>query len=218
MVAMITTGALAAANLHVDWQYIASGLPYALEHYGLALPLIGLGLATPPSRAGLAIACVIAFAVGVGASLSLGDWVMTTQAEIASLMVRGPVCNAVMCGAVGLALALPRLMQGWHVPIAALLSGAALGMLIALDSPGDDASIWFSDSAAAGGLLLVVLSMALRSILERPWIRVAGRILGSWLIAVGLMLTGLSLAPRPTVEVSPDYAVPLPEVDLSRQP
>jgi hypothetical protein len=50
---------------------------------------------------------------------------------------------------------------------------------------------------------------------DRPGLATAGRILGSWLIAIGLLLAGASIVPRHVVALAP-VAPPPPAEPLSR--
>jgi hypothetical protein len=199
-------------------KYVTDGLFLTVRTYGLALPLLGLGFAMARSSALLAVAGLALLTAGLGASLSLADKFYSAHEEVLVLLVRLPIGNALMCVAAGLALALPGAIGSWLLPVAAVSIGYALGLQIAINSPGNDGSIWYSASAGSSGLLLAGMAMALRHALERPWFRIAAQILGSWLIATGLMLAGLSIAPRKSIDMPPAITAPIPDVDLDRQP
>jgi hypothetical protein len=198
--------------------YVTDGFLYTLRNYGVALPLLGLGFAVRAPdivQSGIGVAALV---VGMGLSFFLTDSFFANHPGLLMLFVKHPVGNAVMCSAAGLALLLPGAVRTWFVPVAALASGCAFGIFITLDSPGDDGWAWFFIAAALSGLMIFVAATAIRHALERPWFAVVGRILGSWLIAIGLMLSGLALAPRRSLDVPAGIATPVPEVDTSRQP
>ncbi len=197
---------------------VGEGVLYTLRNYGLALPLFGLGFAMRAPGAVHSGIGVAMLAVGMGISFFLTDSFFANRPDLLILFVKLPIGNAMMCIAAGLALMLPGAMQIWCAPLAALVSGCVLGIFITLDSPSDDGWAWFFTPAALSGLMIFVAAAAIRRALERPWFAVVGRILGSWLLAVGLMLSGLALAPRRSLDVPAGFAAPVPEVDTSRQP
>lgn len=105
----------------------------------------------------------------------------------------------------GLALAVPRRGRAAVVLPVATFLGFQLGVAVRLQGPGlDDGG--FTGAAIIAALWLTVGITLTWRLMERPWLRVGGRILGSWLIAIGLMLSGAALAPRR----SPPVAAPPP--------
>ena len=88
-------------------------------------------------------------------------------------------------------------------PLAAI-SFLVLGILVALDLLADGflngAALAGADSGVRGLIgiavalfVVVALAAALVVALERPWKRIAARVAGSWIAAVGLLLLGWSL-------------------------
>jgi len=79
----------------------------------------------------------------------------------------------------------------WSLPPLAALMGLVAGVTLYLDGPADDDWPWFVVGAAvSSGIVSVVAAIAWRW-LERPWMIIAARIVGAWLVAVGVMLAGL---------------------------
>src|SRR5206468_7950249 len=97
----------------------------------------------------------------------------------------GPLC----CVIAGIMLATARRLRLWIMPAATALCGAALGFLAALHDPtlGDPR---FAGGAAAAGLWLGAAAPAFLRLFDLSWLRIGGRILASWLIAIGLLLGG----------------------------
>ncbi|HTO84062.1 MAG TPA: hypothetical protein VMQ73_17615, partial [Methylomirabilota bacterium] len=93
------------------------------------------------------------------------------------------------CVAAGLVLAPGPLLRVVLAPLAAAFCGAALGFLIAFHDPslGDPR---FAIGAAAAGLCVMAAPVVVLPWFGRGWLRIGGRILASWLIAIGLLLGG----------------------------
>ena len=82
------------------------------------------------------------------------------------------------------------------LPVAALATGMALGLVINFDDAM--AEEWlFAGGAVLAGSWIVVTALVLWRRFERQWFPIAGRVLGAWLMAIGLMLGAFHLIPPP---------------------
>jgi hypothetical protein len=89
----------------------------------------------------------------------------------------------------------------------AIIIGAMLAIGIKLVDPSfHDPN--FIRGAIAASLWLVAVPGLTGRLLDRPWFRIATRIFGSWLIAIGLILGASILIPRRTIGDNPQQ---LPE-------
>jgi hypothetical protein len=93
-------------------------------------------------------------------------------------------------------LAAPRLLRFLLLPPTAIVSGATLGLVVNLNDPSVE-QWYYSAGAVLAGLWLVFPPLITWRHFERPWLVVPSRIFGSWLIAIGVMLAGVQLIPRP---------------------
>jgi hypothetical protein len=75
----------------------------------------------------------------------------------------------------------------WIAPAVALLAGGAVGFTAALNDPtfGEGR---FLTGAAAASLWLLLAPLAVAPRVPEAALRIASRILASWLVAIGLML------------------------------
>jgi len=188
---LVAGAALAALLLQPagDRGLIGGGGAYAIASYDLVLPLVGIGIATAsmtPWRV-ILLAVILVGTIPLGV---LGEHRLLSDPEFPPEIARrfiylGPLC----CVVVGLALALPgRLRLGLILPATAL-SGAALGFLAALHDPAP-ADPRFTGGAALVGLWLIAVPPALLCWFRGSWLTIGGRIVASWLIAIGLLLGG----------------------------
>lgn len=176
-----------------------------------ALPLAALGVALALAGRRLAVAAAVAFAAGLGAGLAATDWLLARLVFAdnagAYLSLPGPIA----CLAVGLALAAPPALGSWLLLPAALLVGEMQAHAIRLSDPslhdpaiqraGVLAAVWL---VAAVGLTLWAFRQA--------WFAIAGRIVGSWLLAIGLLYGGALLLPRETpMQAAAPAQPPVPE-------
>jgi len=178
---------------------VGSGAAYTIVSYDQVLPLLGLGIALANMNRWRKVVAAVLFIGGIPVGiLSEARLVsaMTAAPGLHPLFVFiGPLC----CVIIGLALGSPAGLRAWTVPVAAALSGAALGFLIALHdpAPGDGR---FSGGAAAAGLWLVAAPAVLLRPVDRSWLTIGSRVFASWLIAIGLLLGGSSYVVKQRAE------------------
>lgn len=189
--ALIVGAALAAIMLRPPGERgpIEDGAAYALGTYDLVLPLAGLGVALATLSRWQALLFVLILLGSIPLGI-VGEHRLLAAAGLPPELARhftylGPLC----CAVAGLALAAAGRLRLWVMPIATVLCGTALGFLVALHDPtGGDPR--FAGGAAAVGLWLMTTPPALLQLFDRSWLRIGGRILASWLVAIGLLLGG----------------------------
>ena len=74
---------------------------------------------------------------------------------------------------------------------AAALPAAAIGWANAAELGGQVAAVRFVPGVALAGLLVVIYGAGCVRGLRAPWMRMAFRVLGSWIAALGVMTLGL---------------------------
>ncbi len=120
------------------------------------------------------------------------------------LFLTGPIS----CLVIGLALVPRARLLAWLLPGAAIVQGAMLALAVFLTDPSlhDPLFVWTPLLAAfwiAGAVALTLQAF------RRRWFAIFGRILGSWLVAVGLLYGGAALLPV--------LKPPPPPADTSRE-
>jgi hypothetical protein len=163
--------------------------------YQRALPLLGLGcvlaLARPlPAVLGAAL-CIVGLWLGFAAR----EWLIAALVTGTATAPRLGLAAPVSCLAAGLLLALTEPLRSWLLPGSAVVIGAMFGFGVKLIDPSfHDPN--FLRGAVAAAIWLVGAAALSAQLLQRSWFRVASRIAGSWLIAIGLMLGTSILLPR----------------------
>jgi len=100
--------------------------------------------------------------------------------------------------------------------VAALIFGAMLVLTTRLTDPSLHEFAFTLAALLVAAWIVVAVSLTLRAF-WRGWFPVFGRILGSWLIAIGLLSGGASLVPPRTS--TPPPPLPFPGGDIPpRQP
>jgi hypothetical protein len=181
-------------------------------HIGLSservIPLAGLGVAIALSRGRYVVVASIAFLLGVALGMLFQDRYLVLMAGVPGakthLFLTGPF-SAV---AAGLLLIIPARARLWVLPFAAMLIGAMLGVATMLTDPD------LPDPAIP--LIAVLIALWIMAIIGLSghafwlgWFPIAARILGSWLIAIGLLLGGTAIATKPPVPLPPPSQAPL---------
>lgn len=192
VLAVTAAGAPANMSTVALWLYSDVLSPERL----LAFAGLGLAMASVPVRA--AVAAALAAVAGFGSGLAGAEAVWSLFVRIPSvdppLLLLGPLS----CVVVGASLVAPDALRGWILPVAAAAVALALALLIDQTNPYLGASgpdIW----AATIAVWVVASVWATASGRRRPWFRIAGAILGSWLVAIGILSGGASFVPKPSV-------------------
>jgi len=168
---------------------IEGGVAYAIVTYDLVLPLVGIGVALATTTRWQAILFAIIFVAGIPVGILSEHRLLAATGLPPSaakyFIYLGPLC----CVIAGITLAPAHRLRLWVMPATTALCGAALGFLAALHDPtlGDPR---FAGGAAAAGLWLIAAPPAFLRLFDRAWLRIGGRILASWLVAIGLLLGG----------------------------
>jgi hypothetical protein len=174
------------------------------------LPLIGLGAVLGLVRFPAFALGALTFAIGVALGFAYYEpllaplWALPKAAE--SNFFTAPAASL----AIGLALIMPKRLRDWIAPVSALLTGLAAALAIVVTDP----SIGSLSNRIAGVLIALWLAAAIALIVRafhRPWFNTAGRILGSWLIAIALLYGGAALVPLRERAKAPEPAPGFPE-------
>lgn len=200
VVLLLLVGACGAASAHSPIAGIGhfyNGMLHPLFVPAHLMSIIAMGLwlgqAWPAQRNAL-LALVLAVPLGMAAGIATG-W---QKAEVVILGLTAAI-------AVAAAAARP-------VPLVArMVAGAALGLLLGLDSLPEAANgraFWLS---LAGTWLAVLLGLSwvvfLSELAARPWMKIAQRAVASWVAAAALLVIALSWL-GPKVQV-PSASVPV---------
>jgi hydrogenase/urease accessory protein HupE len=153
----------------------------ALEH---ALPILAVGLLAGQQgeRAARWLVLVFPLALLCGAVL----------AGVTPPLASARLLNAASFVVLGLLVA-----AGWRLPLSLLIAlGAAFGLSHGYENgramaPDASVHLFVLGVAAAGGLVTALVSAATIDLAATPWSRVAVRVAGSWIAAIGIMTIGL---------------------------
>ena len=183
------------------------------------LPLIGLGAAFGLLAGRAIIAALLLFGIGVVIGLVAEDrllWALDSVPRAATdLFMTGPISYL----AAGAALVVSKKWRSIVALAAAIIVGAMQALIIKLTDPSLHEPVFTWTPVLIAVWMVVSVSLSLRAF-RREWFIVAGRILGSWLIAIGLLYGGVSLVPKrgllvppSTGLVEPPDSTPLPGDD-----
>ena len=185
-----------------DRSMLERGALSVVLSYQRALPLLGLGcvLGTVRSRDG-ALAAILAV-VGLWLGFACRDWLINAVVSGSATTGRLGLPGPISCLFVGLVLAAPPWFRAWLLPPTAILVGAMLAIGIKLADPSFHDPNFLRGGLAAGVWLVAAVGLTV-DLCYRPWLGIAMRILGSWLIAIGLMLGVSIFVSRPSIGAVP---------------
>jgi hypothetical protein len=168
----------------------------------LVLALVGLGLAMAPLRdRALALASLLFVSGDLAAAL--GAHKLASQyAGIETGLVDETVLGALASIIAGVALLAPEIVASPSALLAAIGNGVLVGAVIASKTPAGVDELSFTIGAVSASILLVALSLSGRRLLgSSNWTRVAGKIVGAWLVAIAGLLLALParhVPPKPS--------------------
>lgn len=197
-ISALTAGAALAAVLLLPAGVrgpAGNGAAFAVSAYADALAVAGLGVALSRVPLRPAILGVLLFATGLFAGWAVKDRVLAMLVERPGAFEYTGFIGPFSCLLSGAALLAPTLRRRVLAPAAALPVGIAIGFVAALNDPSLGESQFFAGAAAAAFWLLLA-PLALLPAVDAAYVATGGRILASWLIAIGLMLGGAKIAGR----------------------
>ena len=189
LLGVVAIALLAKENPFARWILSAVFAPERL------LAQFGLGVACGLVSARVFGAALLLFGLGIVAGSVGQDWLLWVLYNVPEgpthLFLTGPIAFL----AIGLALVPGARLLPWLLPLAAIAAGAMLSLAIMLTDPSlhDPAFTWTPVLAAFW--IVAAVSLTLHAF-RQGWFPIFGRILGSWLVAIGLLYGGASLMPR----------------------
>jgi hypothetical protein len=180
------------------------------------LPLIGLGAAFGLIGARAFVAALLLLAIGIAGGLFAEDWLLwvldTVPRAGTHLFLTGPISYL----AAGAALVFSARVRSYVTPATAAIFGAMLGLTIRLTDPSLHEPAFTWTPVLIAFWIVAAVSLPLRSF-WRGWFQIFGRILGSWLLAIGLLYGGASLVPQRRLPAPPTAGTPESQ-ELTRLP
>lgn len=180
------------------------------------LPLIGVAAAFALISARAAAAALLLFALGIAVGLVATDRLLAVLDLVpraaTHLFFTGPISYL----AAGAALVAGARWREWLTPPVALLFGAMLALTITMTDPSLHEPAYTWTPVLIAFWIVGAVTLTLRAF-HRRWFTIFGRILGSWLLAIGLLYGGASLVPPKRQPAPPASVQPLPDLPL-RQP
>ncbi len=180
------------------------------------LPLVALGAAFALLGTRALLAALVLFALGIAGGLFAQDrllWLLDTVPRAATHMfLTGPISYL----AAGVALVAGARWRDWLAPPAAAIFGAMLGLTIRLTDPSLHQPVFTWSPVLIAVWIVFAVMLCLRGF-WRDWFPIFGRILGSWMLAIGLLYGGVSVIPKPARAPPPIMSRPNVDVPL-RQP
>lgn len=159
------------------------------------LPLFSLGIASALIGVGTMALAQILFVVGIASGSLMGDALLPLLDKIPGATTHLSLTGPISYGAAGAALVIGARWRRFMVPLAAAITGAVTGLGIRFTAPGfhEPAYTWMS--------ILIVFWIVLAVSLcawgfWREWFVVFSRVLGSWMLAIGLLYGGSLLMPK----------------------
>jgi hypothetical protein len=175
------------------------------------LPLIGLGAAFGLIGLRALIAALVLLAIGIAGGLFAEDWLLWMLDAVPRAATHQFLTDPISYLAAGTTLVSSARLRPYVAPAAAAIFGAMLGVTIKLTDPSlhDPAFTWTPVLIAFW--IVAAVSLPLHTF-WRSWSPIFGRVLGSWLIAIGCLYGAASLMPQheplPQIAPTPEFDQP----------
>jgi hypothetical protein len=171
------------------------------------LPLIGLGAAFALVDRRVFGTGVVLFGLGIVGGLFAEDRLLAVLDAVPQAATHLFLTSPISYFVVGAALASGKRLRVFLAPIAALILGAIVALAIMLTDPSlhEPAYTWMPVLIACWAVAAVAVTLRA---FRRGWFSIFGRILGSWLVAIGLLYGCASLLPKRQPAPPPPMAKP----------
>ena len=187
---------------------IGGGAVFVLSTYAQAFSIAALGIALSQLPRRPAGASLLLFAAGFLLGLMVKDRVLAALVARPGGFEQTRLIAPAGCILSGIALAVTGRARRLAAPVVAALAGSAIGFVAALNDPTLGRS-GFALGAAGASLWLLAAPLPFVPRLPAAPVRIASRILASWLVAIGLMLGAAKFFERkPVPPVAPPPATP----------
>lgn len=172
------------------------------------VPLIGFGAACGVVGVRTCAIALMLIGVGITTGFAIQDAIVSLLYTVlhgpAYLFLTGPIS----CLAVGLALVSGTGVLPWLLPLAAFIEGVMLAIAIFLTNPTLDDPIYTWVPLLTAIWIIAAVSQTVRAF-QCTWFALFGRILGSWILAIGFLYGGALLVPL--------FKPPQPPLNTSRE-
>ena len=157
------------------------------------LPIVGLGFAFGLVSLRIFFTGLVLLIIGILGGFAAYDGI-TFLLYIAwnppsDYYLTGPIS----CLAAGLALLSRERLRAWLLPVAAFVVGAMLAIAIFLNDPSDGDPLFTCSPLVVAFWTIISVSLTVRAF-RHNWLIIFGRILGSWIVAIGVLYGAISAA------------------------
>ncbi|MBS0251463.1 MAG: hypothetical protein JSR78_10430 [Proteobacteria bacterium] len=184
------------------------------------MPLIGFGVAIALLGSGKATIAALLFLLGTVLGFYCHRAFVTVMAFVPNAADHLFLASPIALIAAGLLLISPTPVRGVFAVPAALIIGAMLAQTISLTDPTINGWTVSLIGVALGLWVIVTIALCIRAF-YRPWFFVAARIVGSWLLAIGLLYGSAAFVVRTPLSLPdtnlmpPSSARALPDVNTN---
>lgn len=175
------------------------------------LPMIGLGALFGLVGPRVLAAALLLFALGIIAGLMGEDWLLRWLDAVPQAVSHEFLAGPISYFAVGAALASGTHWRPVWTPLSGFLCGAMLGLVVRLTDPTLHEPAYTWTPVLIAFWIILAISSTVRAF-EQAWFPVFGRILGSWLLAIGLLYGGAVFVPKRQPPPIPPRPTPAPEL------
>lgn len=170
------------------------------------LPLFGVGILLSRVEERTRPWIVLLFGLGILLGIGQRENYYRMLAPIPGAAAHAFLTGPIACVLAGLMLVLPERQRPWAVLLLITPTGAAAGIGIVLADPTLHSR--FYQPLAMIAVTWVVLGTGLVArMLDGAWLAIGSRVLGSWLMAIGLLFGGAQVASRQSDLAPPEFSV-----------
>lgn len=189
-------GLLLSQGIPHDYGFLELGALFTLSVYDLALAMLGLALGAAMAETRRDFATVIAIFLGVLVIM------LTFFDPIFSLILSSPLGEVLYLIAptavmlTGASLWLTGRYRQWAVMLAAGVVAFAFSLFVGLDDIGVGL-LDFAFGTVVSALWLVLAPALMLRHFRGPWLKIPSRIVGSWLVVIGIIVLVSLYVPMP---------------------
>jgi hypothetical protein len=165
------------------------------------LPIVGLGFALGLVSLRIFFTALVLLIIGILGGFAAYDRVIFLLYIAWNAPSHFSVTGPISCLAAGLPLLSPERLRAWLLPVAAFVEGTMLAIAIFWNDPSQGDPLFICSPLVVAFWTIIAVSLTVRAFRHNRLV-IFGRILGSWIVAIGVLYgaasTALILRPIPS--------------------
>jgi len=158
------------------------------------LPIVGLGFAFGLVSPRIFFTALVLLIIGILGGFAAYDRIIFLLYIVWNPPSDYDLTGPISCLAAGLPLLSGERLRAWLLPVVAFVVGVMLAVAIFLNDPSEGDPLFTCSPLVVAFWTIISVSLTVRAF-RHNWLVIFGRVLGSWIVAIGVLYGGASAVP-----------------------